>query len=743
MAQTVGQITVDLDAKVAKFNENIAKARNSLEQAGQRMNKSLTAIDKGFAIVARGAATLVGALGVAALAQFGRQALDTIGGLGELAQQMGVTTDTLQTLQFAALETGNSLEEIQSAIQRFSKTVGEAAEGNEKAIETFDKLGIKILNAAGNLRPTDELLREFADRIAGIEDPALRAVAVTDLMGKGGQKLLPILEAGGQGFDDFGKRARDAGYLVDSELIAASDKAGDAIAVFVEVTRRRLQSLFASEVLPGLQAIAEAIANIGRSAISATGGAAELQKLTAEVERLVAIRDRLVAEAGPNVGPKGIAAGQIADLNRRIADLNAQRAALLKIANPQPEGATSTDAGSAGASNSLSEKARKDIEAADKIINAYLIKQQTAAADFGDAIAQRQRAIFEALAKLPEGATEDQRTKVALLAAEEFDRTEGVKLLTEELKKLDTQERELADAYDQTYEVQLRQGASRNALIEGMQQEESNNRRLIAALDIGLDAYEQQKAIIETLNALKAAGIPLDSETAANALAIAENLGKQRKQLNDNEDALREQRALWARLADTIGSNLEDAFVRGAKASEVLRAALADVLRILIQIGSSKLGAGQVSGGSSGGGLLGGLLGGALDGVINNIFGGGGASAGSLAGSALVPGPGGGLFPALAEGGSFRVGPGSGTDRTFFGAWVSPGENIHVMPPGEDMGGGGGMVAYIDARGATEDAIKGIRRELRILNASVEPRAVAAVTDARRRGRGGLAEHFG
>jgi SLT domain-containing protein len=121
-------------------------------------------------------------------------------------------------------------------------------------------------------------------------------------------------------------------------------------------------------------------------------------------------------------------------------------------------------------------------------------------------------------------------------------------------------------------------------------------------------------------------------------------------------------------------------------------------------------------GGGGGGGGIGGLFGDVIGGLVGGLFGGG-----------LTADP----FPGTtgrARGGRVYAGR-AYTVGERGREWFTPDENGFV-----GAAASGGMIVNIDARGATRDAIAGIRRELRALNASVERRVDARVMDSRRRG---------
>src|SRR5689334_159558 len=112
----LGNLYVSLIADTASFSNGLAKARSELSSTSAAMNRGLATIDKGFAGLGRSIKSigaeifsLKGAFGAligigagTGLVAMAKQAVDAVGGLGELASQIGVTTDTLQSFRYAA-----------------------------------------------------------------------------------------------------------------------------------------------------------------------------------------------------------------------------------------------------------------------------------------------------------------------------------------------------------------------------------------------------------------------------------------------------------------------------------------------------------------------------------------------------------------------------------------------------------------------------------------------------------------
>lgn len=215
--------TVTGDAALDKFGRSLA----NVDRTGRTTTASLVS---GFGSLRGALASLGVTVGLGALAHLFKQSLDAAGGLGELSEQLGVSTRTLQAMQYAATQAGVSNSELETGLARLTRTIGDAAEGEKEAIEAFDRLGIGVLDAAGKVRATEDVIRDVANALKGMDDPARRAASVVDLFGKSGQKMLPLLSGGEDGIRRFIAEAERMGVVLGEDAIGAADIAADKIA---------------------------------------------------------------------------------------------------------------------------------------------------------------------------------------------------------------------------------------------------------------------------------------------------------------------------------------------------------------------------------------------------------------------------------------------------------------------------------------------------------------------------------
>jgi hypothetical protein len=272
----IGGLRADLELETAAWQNALTAARRSVQTAQQQFERSLTAIraqtdrtSAAFNTLGAAAsslrtafAPLAAALSIGGLIGMTRSALNAAGGLGELAEQAGVSVEGLQILRFAAVQAGISNQQLETGLQRLTRTLGDAGEGSQEALSAFARLGVSIRDSEGRLRTAEQVLPEIAEALSRIQDPATRAAAAVDLFGRGGQALLPILSQGAEGLRRAEQQARSFGAVLAEELSARADSAGDALAVLnqqIAVLQQRFAAGLAPTILEGIRLLQEGL----------------------------------------------------------------------------------------------------------------------------------------------------------------------------------------------------------------------------------------------------------------------------------------------------------------------------------------------------------------------------------------------------------------------------------------------------------------------------------------------------
>lgn len=270
----VDPVILQLKAEIADYQRDLTKAQrltddklDAIERRGFQMGQSLK---KGFDLAKGAAIAFAGSMAADKIMQAITTGLEYASSLGEVAQQLGVTTDALQEYRYAATQVGLSAEEMDQALSQLTRRAGEAASGTKAQAEAFEKLGISVKDANGALVPTGELIPMIADAISRIEDPAARAAIEMDLFGRAGQKLEPLLAGGSAAVNQLRDAAHELGIVLSEDQIQRADDTADKLAAVKTV----LEANIASAVANNSGAIL-ALANAMATLVTWAGKAAE------------------------------------------------------------------------------------------------------------------------------------------------------------------------------------------------------------------------------------------------------------------------------------------------------------------------------------------------------------------------------------------------------------------------------------------------------------------------------------
>ena len=200
---------------------SLGKLNVVIKEAKERtlgLADGLKAVSRAFAAVA--GAVAVGKI-AGAFAELIQEQIASADALDHNAERLGITTEELQKFQYAAEMTGISADKLAVGVRYFNRSVGEAAIGTKSGVKTFTALGMHIRDAGGDVRPTIDLLFEFADALKKIPSQAERSTAYEmRIMGRTGSALLPMLQKGAQGAKSrFSKTSTNSGVARISAFI--------------------------------------------------------------------------------------------------------------------------------------------------------------------------------------------------------------------------------------------------------------------------------------------------------------------------------------------------------------------------------------------------------------------------------------------------------------------------------------------------------------------------------------------
>lgn len=274
----LGSLTLDLIVRMAGFERGLDKAGRTLDSRMKSMQKRAEQFGKAMGVALAAAAS---AAGYAI-----KSAIDRADELSKGAQKIGVTTEALSRLAYAADLSDVSLEQLQGGLARMTKYQAEAAQGNKEATATFEAFGIAIKDAEGNLRDTEAVLQDFARVFAALPDGPEKTALALRVFGKSGAELIPLLNEGADGMKRLADEADRLGLTISTKTGKDAEALNDELttlkASLAGVANRILKPL-----LPELLKLSEAFQGLGEDGANSTNFADKMGRDLAEATKSI------------------------------------------------------------------------------------------------------------------------------------------------------------------------------------------------------------------------------------------------------------------------------------------------------------------------------------------------------------------------------------------------------------------------------------------------------------------------
>jgi hypothetical protein len=206
-------------------------------------------------------AGLGAALTVGGLVAAGKSAIDLADDLNDMRQKTGLSVESLSLLKPIAEESGTSLEGLATGIKKLSVAMVEAAGGSKEQVALFAQLGVSVTDAAGQLRPTEQVLLDLADAFAGMPDGAEKSALAVKLFGKSGLELIPFLNQGRSGIEELKSKFRELGIEISGDTASAADNFNDTLDTVNQALHGIVMQITAA-ALPTLQTLADGLVTV-------------------------------------------------------------------------------------------------------------------------------------------------------------------------------------------------------------------------------------------------------------------------------------------------------------------------------------------------------------------------------------------------------------------------------------------------------------------------------------------------
>lgn len=270
------RLIVALEARVRDFERNMARAERTgtraytdlrrrsrsatgamerdMTRSTQRMNQALANTSQRMGNFGRAFAAGAVAAGVAAITTQVTRAIDSMAELGAMADRAGLDAEAFQEWSYVAEQNRISVDALTDGFKELSLRTDEfVTTGAGPAAEALERLGFTADELAVAIENPTALMDDLIDRMRDLDRAAQIRVADEIFGGTGGEQFVRLIESGSEGLRQLRQEARDAGVVLDQEII---ERAEEIDREFARITSR-VRTFFRTIVVEAVNAGAE------------------------------------------------------------------------------------------------------------------------------------------------------------------------------------------------------------------------------------------------------------------------------------------------------------------------------------------------------------------------------------------------------------------------------------------------------------------------------------------------------
>lgn len=245
--QLFGSILVDNE----KANASIAKTDKEAEKLSTKFSNGIKTVGKWGTAIAAAATVAGGAL--LGVANNSASAMDEI---DKMSAKIGISKQGYQEWAYVMGQNGMEIEKMQVGMKTLVSQMDGVASGNKNATEMFNKLGLSVYDATGKLKDQETMMNETMFALADMENGTEKARLATELFGKSGVEMMPMLNGGSEGMRELTARAHELGLVVSDEAVTSGVVFGDTMDD-VKASLGMVGTRIGNEIIPIFQKMAE------------------------------------------------------------------------------------------------------------------------------------------------------------------------------------------------------------------------------------------------------------------------------------------------------------------------------------------------------------------------------------------------------------------------------------------------------------------------------------------------------
>lgn len=170
------------------------------------------------------------------------------------SQKMNMSAKQYQKWAYTMELSGSSIEELREGYNQMSGQISQAVNGTKESQKAFQRLGVNLKDANGNLRSTGDIFEDVVVSLQNMDNATERTALAYKLFGESVSKLNPLLNNNANLLREVVRTQNALGSQMSDNLVAESAKFQDAITTLGQAWQG-FKNLLGETFLPIIQKV--------------------------------------------------------------------------------------------------------------------------------------------------------------------------------------------------------------------------------------------------------------------------------------------------------------------------------------------------------------------------------------------------------------------------------------------------------------------------------------------------------
>lgn len=147
----------------------------------------------------------------------------------KMSQKIGISKQAYQEWNYVLGQNGMEISSLQMGMKTLVTQMDGVVNGSASSAKAFETLGLSVTDSTGAMKDQETMMKEVLLALADMPNGTEKARLATELFGRSGSELMPLLNQGSGAIEELTERSHELGLIMSDEMVDAGVVLGDTM----------------------------------------------------------------------------------------------------------------------------------------------------------------------------------------------------------------------------------------------------------------------------------------------------------------------------------------------------------------------------------------------------------------------------------------------------------------------------------------------------------------------------------